>query len=340
MLKTAKKSVLALSKMFGLFRLVGSSRWRQQHLLVLCYHSISMDDEHEWDPRMYMDPKLFESRMRALATHGASVLPFASALEMLRNGSLPPRSIAITFDDGTADFHARVLPILEKYRFPALVYLTTYFTAHQVPVYHLICPYMLWKARHRTLNVRELIGEDATFHLQRAAERDRLAQAMHSHVRKRGFTQKQRMEHLGRLADVLQLDFGDIVRKRIIQLMTPEEVRDITRRGIDVQLHTHRHRTPRDLQAFTREIVQNREEILRMTAQTPLHFCYPSGIVHPEFPAWLRECGVATATTCESGLVAKDTEPLLIPRVVDVASLSPLEFESWICGASAFLPRR
>ena len=71
------------------------------------------------------------------------------------------------------------------------------------------------------------------------------------------------------------------------------------------------------------------------------HFCYPSGVYRAEFLPWLREAGVQTATTCDPGLASSQTEPLLLPRLVDTSNLSALDVEGWMTGMSAFfMPRK
>ena len=53
MLKAIECAFLQTFKTAGIFRMVRDSEWRRQRLLILCYHSISLDDEHEWRPATY-----------------------------------------------------------------------------------------------------------------------------------------------------------------------------------------------------------------------------------------------------------------------------------------------
>jgi hypothetical protein len=95
--------------------------------------------------------------------------------------------------------------------------------------------------------------------------------------------------------------------------------------------------------AFEREIADNRAEISGITSKSDheiAHFCYPSGVTHPSFAGWLGALGVRTATTCFPGIASADSDPLLLPRLIDTVNVSELEFEGWLTGASAFLPRR
>ena len=125
-----------------------------------------------------------------------------------------------------------------------------------------------------------------------------------------------------------------------MQNLTPDEVTELGQAGIDIQLHTHRHRTPRDRGLFIREIEDNRVCIQTMTGSLASHFCYPSGVHDPAFLPWLKESGVVSATTCEPGFASVNANRLVLPRVLDNSALAPIEFESWLTGISAALPRR
>jgi peptidoglycan/xylan/chitin deacetylase (PgdA/CDA1 family) len=118
----------------GLFRAVGRSHWRRRRLCILCFHGIAMNDEHLWRPGLYMTPQQFQSRMHSLAAIGANVLPLGEAVLRLRAGTLPPRAVVITFDDGCHDFHTHALPAIDAAGFPSTVYLTTYYAERPEPV--------------------------------------------------------------------------------------------------------------------------------------------------------------------------------------------------------------
>jgi hypothetical protein len=144
-----KRRVLGASSRLGILAGVRDSKWRQHRLLILCYHSVSIDDEHEWSGTYSMSPAMLESRFRMLRDGGYNVLPLDEAVRRLYDRTLPPRSVALTFDDGMYDFYARARPLLRQFGFPATVYLTTFYSDYQKPIFGLFCSYVLWRARTR-----------------------------------------------------------------------------------------------------------------------------------------------------------------------------------------------
>jgi peptidoglycan/xylan/chitin deacetylase (PgdA/CDA1 family) len=338
-----KRRVLGASSRLGLLGSVRDSAWRQRRLLILCYHSISIDDEHEWSGAYSMSPALLESRLRMLRDGRYNVLPLDEAVRRLYAGTLPPRSVALTFDDGMFDFRARALPLLQQFGFPATVYLTTYYSDYNKPIFGLLCSYVLWRARNRMPepDVTPLFGERRLWNLSDAGGRARAHRDIFAYADRERLTLPDRTALAERLTALLGDDYEAIRDKRILTLMTPDEAADVARDGIAVELHTHRHRTPNDHDLFLREITDNRARIERIRDGTPRHFCYPSGIHRSEFLPWLREAGVATATTCDPGLASTRSDPLLLPRLVDTSFLSPLDVEGWMTGMSAFfMPRK
>lgn len=94
----------------------------------LMYHSISAEKEEDVHPyfRMNTDPKLFDIHMEFLKSHNYRVVDLKKAVSLLNGQNTESnRYIVITFDDGYKDFYTRAAPILEKYEFPATVFLPT-----------------------------------------------------------------------------------------------------------------------------------------------------------------------------------------------------------------------
>lgn len=339
-LKLAKVSTLSTGRALGVFGSVRRSSWRAERLPILCYHGVSLLDEHQWAPSFYISPKTFHSRMEALARDGYRVLPLREAVELLYARQLPPRSAVITFDDGAADFVLRAVPILEQFGFPATVYLTTYYCGRNRPVFGVFCAYMLWRSRGRAIDLSAILGSGARWDLRSVVIRQQALAAINQHVERGQLSSGEQDELAKDIALRLGLDYDQLIGTRLLQLLAPDDVRQLSDRGIDFQLHTHRHRTPLDRTSFRRELADNARCLTEFSGKKPEHFCYPNGNYHPAFVAWLREEGIKTATTCDTGIASAASDPLLLPRVVDGEHLTAVEFESWLAGVGALVPRR
>jgi peptidoglycan/xylan/chitin deacetylase (PgdA/CDA1 family) len=337
MLGRLKLGALRVIEGLGINAAVASSRWRSSRLLILAYHGISLSDEHEWDPALFMTPARLRLRLETLRRHRCAVLPLGEAIDRLQRGELPPRSVCLTFDDGGYDFYRAAHPILREFGFPATLYLSTYYSDFNRPVFDVMCTYLLWKGRGGALDWPAVLPRPAM--LDEAGRRlAGRALKQHAYVARLSGLEKDAL--LAGLAGRLGIDYDELCRKRTLHLVTREEARELAEQGVDLQLHTHRHRTSTDREKFVREIEDNRERIARVTDRPARHFCYPGGFYLPQFPGWLAACGVVSATTCELGLASRRSRALLLPRLIDTSGLPPVVFSSWLSGTAALLPRR
>ena len=126
-------------------------------------------------------------------------------------------------------------------------------------VFNVAVEYLLWRAGDRVLDLRELeVGLEGRADLARLSERARAAEEIcvlgDNHL-----DLNQRVELLYRLARHFGLDPVDLFeRQRICGLLNGDELAQAARMGIDLQLHTHRHRFPQDDASIRKEIQDNR----------------------------------------------------------------------------------
>jgi peptidoglycan/xylan/chitin deacetylase (PgdA/CDA1 family) len=340
-LRSAKRFALKVANRTGMSSAVGASKWRQQRLLVLCYHGISQLDEHEWSD-LYISPERFEQRLEMLRKIGATVLPLDQAVEGLYAGDLPQKAVCVTFDDGACDFAIKAVPLLTTAQVHSTVYLTTYYCSRPMPVFAPFLSYLLWKGRGRTvllpgINSRVTIPAYVELPAFNTLHRSLLA-----HVQNAGLDAVEKHEFARLVARATGADFEELNARRIMHLMNPDELRALDPDLISIQLHTHRHMTPASLDELREELDRNAQEISRMSGRTDAlhHFCYPSGRYTPEFMNWLRMLGIRSATTCAPDYSTSDTSPMAIPRFVDTMAVTPDSFSAWVTGAAAFTLRR
>lgn len=89
---------------------------------ILMYHRVlaSPDPLRPGD----IDATAFDWHLRLLA-RWFNVLPLREAAHRLREKSLPPRAVCITFDDGYADNATQALPLLQKHGLHATFFIAT-----------------------------------------------------------------------------------------------------------------------------------------------------------------------------------------------------------------------
>lgn len=338
MLKQSKLFCLQASERLGVSHLVLNSRWRQERLLILCYHGTALEDEHEWNGSLYMHPDLLRQRMQAVRDN-CTVLPLDEAVRRLYDGDLPKRAVAITFDDGTYDFYRSAWPILSEFGFPVTVYWTTYYAEFNRPVFDVMLSYLLWKARGgNPLQWRRVLA-DGPLLLDENGRRKATREVM-EFANQQKLSGRDKDALLAELAGLLGIDYDALCRKRLLHIMTPGEASDLAKQGVDLQLHTHRHRVWRRREKFFSELDDNKRRIEGVGAPEPRHFCYTGGFKLPEFTEYLEQYGVSSATTCEVGLCSRASHRMHLPRLVDTTTLSAVEFRSWISGIADVLPKR
>jgi len=339
MLREARLTLLKTFNTLGLDAAALRTRWRRNRLLILGYHGVALDDEDQWDPELYMSVAVLRRRLEMIREAGCHVLALDDAVRLLYDGELPPRSVVLTFDDGNYDFYARAFPIVEAFGYPVTVYLTTYYAEFNAPVYDAMVRYLLWKGRGGAIRWPEALGSSESVALTetgRSLVQERLRQL----AREQRLSGRDKDALLAQLAAHLDVDYESILRRRLLHLMTLSEAGELAQRGVDLQLHTHRHRVSFDRALFDREVRDNRARLRPLRASEAAHFCYPSGVHRAEFLPWLRGANIASATTCAPGLASRRHDRLLLPRYVDTASHTDAEFRAWLTGIATLLPRR
>ena len=339
MLRRTKLAALGLASATGLSRLLRDSSWRQQRLLILGYHGVARYDEHEWNPELYITPARLRQRLQLLEQERCNVIPLGEAVDRLQSGTLPPRAVTITFDDGYHDFYSVAFPLIESFGFPVTLYLTTYYVEYNRPIFTLMCRYLLWKGRlQQSLRWPEVFPVPCA--VDSVAGRNAAFAAIKGFEVSRKLSAPEKDQLLARLAERLDIDYEDLCQRRVLHLITSAEAKALATRGLDLEYHTHRHRAYQGRARTFVELDDNRRVLEACATEPPQHFCYASGFYQAEDLEHLAAYGIRSATTCARGLCTPRTHPLLLPRLIDTMAVSDLEFRSWLTGTASLLPRR
>jgi len=318
----------------GVFAL--ARRLTRRQLRILCYHGFSIGDEYKVAPAMFMRAKTFERRMRILEKLRIPVISLEEAVLRLKRGAIDSAETVITMDDGWASNLSIALPILEKHRYPACIYATTEHLTAGTEVFNVALGYMVRRSGRESLALQGLHPElDGTYHFGKDPEEAIRALII---AAERAFPLAERQKLIHPIARALGLDPAEVLNDGRFRLLTREEFRELSRRGVDIQLHTHRHQLPDgDFKKMADEINKNSDELRALVGKTPRHFCYPSGEYSEQHPEWLSKLGILSATTCDPGLNGATTSVMRMKRFLDSDETSDIDFEAEICGVREML---
>jgi|WetSurMetagenome_2_1015567.scaffolds.fasta_scaffold27473_2 peptidoglycan/xylan/chitin deacetylase (PgdA/CDA1 family) len=95
----------------------------KSNLQILMYHRILQPGEMDFLSELGMvhtSTKNFKDHLQWFKDYNYNIINFDHLSEILSNGSaLPPRTVIITFDDGSSDQYRNAVPLLKKFDFSA-----------------------------------------------------------------------------------------------------------------------------------------------------------------------------------------------------------------------------
>jgi len=335
--KAPKCAFYQFCKCLGLFAL--ARRLTAKQLRILCYHGLSIDDEHLYSPSLFMRAETIRSRLKTLVRGNYPVLPLGEAIEALRSGNLPPCATVITYDDGFYGNFRGGATLFREFPLPTTFYVTTYYVTKQSPIFRHAVQYLFWKTTRPELHLEGLPGvPEGVLDLRSSSDvRARMWQLIrHGET---SLDEAGRVSLCKELACRLGVDYDALARSRKLGLMTLDEIRTLAGLGVDIQLHTHRHRFPPDEADVHREIADNRAVLEPLLNRKCNHLCYPSGVFQTEQWPWLETEGIVSAVTCEVGMNSRSTPRYGLRRFLDSESVHAIEFEAELAGFSEILRR-
>lgn len=98
---------------------------RRRRSAIVGYHGVGPSTPAE-DPRnLRVRPERFRAQVELLRDAGFEFATVAELARRAAGGAPPPGIVALTFDDGMADNHSVLLPLLREYGITATVYVAT-----------------------------------------------------------------------------------------------------------------------------------------------------------------------------------------------------------------------
>jgi peptidoglycan/xylan/chitin deacetylase (PgdA/CDA1 family) len=273
---------------------------------VLLYHRIRA----ERDPLFAEEPDAakFAEQLEWVSRY-FTVLPLTDAICLLRNGKLPARALAITFDDGYADNATVAWPLLRRHGLPATIFVATGFLDGGRMWNDAIIE-AIRRVPQGVLDVdaiglgTHVIDDDAS---RRGAIRALLGQLKYLPAAQR----RERVDELVRIAGV-ELP-NDLMLSR-------DALRRLALDGMEVGAHTINHPILAGLDddAVRREIAGSRDELESLLRQPVRLFAYPNGKPNRDYSAatvsLVRSIGFKAAVSTSWGAARMGDDVFQIPR--------------------------
>ncbi len=273
---------------------------------VLLYHRVNDAADPIFDT---VPVRSFDAQMALLVRH-FNVLSLDDLLDRRARNDVPPRAVAITFDDGYEDNYANAFPILTRLGLPATVFLTSGTVGSKDLLWH---DRLIDAFRLTALPALERDGK--TLPLRTPVER---RAALYACLRTlRTLDPRRRDEEVARLTSRLEAPEPD---ERRWSKLTWDQVREMAGGGISFGAHTVSHpiltRIPRD--EAVREIAGSRDAIGLALRKPVTLFAYPNGgraDFDEEIKRAVRDAGFRCAVTAVSGANDAGTDPFELRRV-------------------------
>lgn len=276
------------------------SRWIQARLLggalILGYHRIgeSLQDGYETS----VSAKFFEEQMQVLCKH-AKPIGLSKLVEHLKEGTLLPKSVAITFDDGYADNLYQAKPILEQFEIPATVFVCMGFLGREFWWDELDRMVMLSKTDIGSLRLEvgkkqfvwnpSGVGREPDLQIRR-----KLRQALYN------FLLGLDVEEQRQALNAIRNWSGVLTSEPTARAMTANELLQLVNGGlIQVGAHTRHHPMLPQLSAERQreEIVGCKQDLEALLGNRIDGFAYPNGQATPDSKRIIRDAGFKYACT-------------------------------------------
>jgi len=295
-----------------------SRRLRPTHTaVILRYHSVCQDGVTSLayiDPGLSIPVSAFEQQMRFLRERYTPVSLEAIVGAVADRRPLPPRAVAVTFDDGYRDNLEYAFGALKKHDIPGVFYITAGCVEHREPLWTSRLRYYFMATRQTSLSVDGAAAAplDLRTPQSRHTSFARTIAAIKSAGKDKGGDMFREVETRLRVTDLGPLEDT---------MLTWAEVRALSEGGMTIGAHTLTHPNlpgmPPDEAAA--EIGGSKTLIEQHVAAPVLHFAYPNGrgVSHFNEPVreMVRKAGFLSSVTSINGPVLMRDDPFTLKRL-------------------------
>jgi peptidoglycan/xylan/chitin deacetylase (PgdA/CDA1 family) len=242
--------------------------------------------------------------------------------------SLPPKSLAITIDDGYRDFQ-HAFSVFQRFGLKVTLYVVSGFAAGELWLWPDQLLYLFENAARRQPEIPLSTG---TVRLDLSHPRAAFATFSQTMI---AMPNQDRLDLLRRLPVLLDVELPAKAPGRFAALNW-DEIRTLAAQGLDVGAHTATHPILAKVQTgLESEIAGSKARIEQATGTPVRHFCYPNGRpidISPAAVALAETSGYQTAVLSESGFAGPPYNLFQLKRLGVDPDLPLPYFERYIAG--------
>ncbi|HKY60805.1 MAG TPA: polysaccharide deacetylase family protein [Gemmatimonadota bacterium] len=292
------------------------SRWLRsrsgERALVLGYHRIASPTSDPYS--LCVAPERFDEQLDAIRRHARPV-GLGELRRALTNDEPLDDAVAITFDDGYADVLTDAVPLLERHRVPATVFVIAGLLGREYwweTLARILAPRRPLPARLRLSLEPDTFEWDSRGDDHDTGRRRELLFALHRRLLP--LPDEHRRAALNTLLAWAGADAAEPPSSRSL---SPGEVARLARRDlVEVGSHTSTHPVLPDLQDDRQraEIERSKADLEGLLGRPVLSFSYPHGRSSAETARFVRESGYECACTSRNDMVRRGSDPFDLPR--------------------------
>jgi peptidoglycan/xylan/chitin deacetylase (PgdA/CDA1 family) len=306
-----------------------ASRFFAPSAVILSYHSI-VEDPRITDPILGIsrDRASFDAHMETLARNFSPVTVEDVAQFAKSGRKLPPRAVAVTFDDGFADNCEVALPILSRYGIPATFYIMVDAVENGTLPWYCRLRFAFNTTRKPAWRKPEGNAiENRAYSLASPEQRKAaLTAAWEVGARLTGAVQQEFIAQVEKQLEVEAAGSPNYAPHGF--MMTWEQVRTLKKAGHTIGAHTLSHPNVAQVsQDEARSEIAGSKRRLEAEIGVPVeHFSYPHPALNPQWSQQTleitREAGFKSAALTTCGPVRAGDEPLALKRIYTPADLN------------------
>jgi peptidoglycan/xylan/chitin deacetylase (PgdA/CDA1 family) len=299
-------------------------------ITVFGYHRIRDDaapkSAYPFDEEVYGPTQSQFERQLKWLKQNFTVVSESELLAAIQEPVLRDRLSVLTFDDGYRDNYTLAYPVLRAHAAPAVFFICPGLIDDRALGWWDLIAYLVKRSEKRAIS----LGSDV-FDL----ERGKPAVITELTTRMKRHPQEETADLIPQLADACGVALPERERQSR-ELMTWDQVCEVSRNGVAIGSHTHTHRVLGTLrEADQRWELKQSKARLETQLDCPVRtIAYPAGSRNHFTKATKRltkECGYAGAFSYHSGVnTAGRTDPFDIARIAPADDFGPM----FTCGAA------